>query len=196
MGPEPEGSGDRPEGGFRTVIERARSGDRKAFEQLMATHQWRVIRTTRALLGNREDAQDAAQEVFLRVFRYLHRFDPQREFAPWLYRVAVNVCRDIHRRRAQTHATPLEDLKPEVLATPADQETKADAVGRLQAIREALRELSVREREVVVLRDVEGLSTPEVAGALGCMEVTVRTHLSRGRLKLRTALSRMRGWVP
>ena len=193
MGLEPGGGGDRSDAGLRGVVERARSGDREAFDQLMAAHERSVLRTAHALLGNREDARDAAQEVFLRVFRHFHRFDPQREFGPWLYRVAVNVCRDVHRRRARMPAAPLDDLDPAVLARPADQEKHADAADRLRAIRDALRLLSAREREVVVLRDVEGLSTAEVARTLGCMEITVRSHLSRGRLKLQAALSGARG---
>ena len=193
VGLEPEGSKNRPDADLRGIVERARSGDREAFEQLVAAHERSVLRTARALLGNLEDARDAAQEVFLRVFRHLHRFDPRREFAPWLYRVAVNVCRDVHRRRARMPAAPLDDLDPAVLARPANQETDADAADRVRAIREALRLLSVREREVVVLRDVEGFSTAEVARALGCMEITVRSHLSRGRLKLQGALSGAEG---
>ncbi len=189
MGLEPRVGADRAERHARDVVERARSGDREAFAQLMAAHERSVLRTARALLGNRDDALDAAQEVFLRVFRYLDRFDPRREFAPWLYRVAVNVCRDVHRRRARTVAAPLDDLDPSLLATPGDQEANADAADRARAIRRALAALSPKEREAVVLRDMEGLSTAEVARALGCMEITVRSHLSRGRLKLQAALA-------
>jgi len=189
VGRELGGAGDRRGDGLADVLDRAQSGDVQAFEELVATHERAVLRTARALLGNREDALDAAQEVFLRVFRHLGRFDRRREFSPWLYRVAVNVCRDIHRRRARIPTAPLDALDPALLATPGDQEASADARERQRAVRRALALLSDREREAVVLRDVEGLSTAEVARALGCLEVTVRSHLSRGRLKLQAALA-------
>jgi RNA polymerase sigma-70 factor (ECF subfamily) len=186
LGLEP--AAERTETEARGVVERARSGDREAFGQLMGAHERNVLRTARALLGNREDALDAAQEAFLRVFRHLHRFDTHRAFAPWLYRIVVNVCRDVHRRRARMATVPLDDLDSAVLARPGDQEANADAADRVRAIRRALEPLSVREREVVVLRDIEGFSTAEVARALGCMEITVRSHLSRGRGKVQATL--------
>lgn len=192
MGPEGGGRPEGPAGCLSEVVELARGGDFDAFDQLMAIHESAVLRTARALLGNREDARDATQEVFLRVFRYLHRFDSRREFGPWLYRVAVNVCRDFHRKRSRVPTSALDELDDAILAAPGDQEANAEALERDRAIRKALALLSGKEREAVVLRDVEGLSTAEVARALGCMEVTVRSHLSRGRLKLHEALAQLK----
>ena len=82
--------------------------DLAAFERIILEHERRVYLTALHLLGGRADAQDAAQEVWLRVHRGLKRIDPERDLAPWLYRVTVNVCRDIGRRRSRTE--PLEDV--------------------------------------------------------------------------------------
>jgi RNA polymerase sigma-70 factor (ECF subfamily) len=189
---EPD-AGDRGAGPDRLsadVAQRAAAGDLEAFQRLVELHQAQVLRTARALLGNREDARDAAQETFLRVYRFLGRYDPRREFRAWLYRIVVNVCRDLFRKRGRVPTAPLEDADPALLARPGEQEMNADAGDRVRRVRRALAALPPKEAEALVLRDIEGLSTHEVARALGCLEVTVRSHLSRGRLKLRAALDR------
>src|ERR1700757_664108 len=81
------------------LVERAREGDGRAFDRLMLETQERVVGVAWRLLGSREDARDAAQEVYLRVFRHLGRFRAERDFYGWLYRITVNVCRDAARRR-------------------------------------------------------------------------------------------------
>ncbi len=191
MGSEPEERSDRPGAELDGTLDQARSGDLQAFDRLITWFGPAVLRTARALLGNREDARDAAQEVFFRVYRHLARFDPRRDFAPWLHRVAVNVCRDAYRKRTRLPTVPLDELDSGIPASLGDQDADADARERQRIVRRALGTLSVREREAIVLRDVEGISTAEVARVLGCREVTVRTHLSRGRLKLHAALARL-----
>ena len=91
-------------------LRQAKAGDASAFEQIIVLHQRQVLTTSLRLLGDLKDAQDAAQEVFLRLFKYLYRFQDGREFSPWLYRVTVNVCRDAQRRRQRTATLSLDDL--------------------------------------------------------------------------------------
>ncbi|HEX6738079.1 MAG TPA: sigma-70 family RNA polymerase sigma factor, partial [Vicinamibacteria bacterium] len=79
------------------LVRRAKAGDREAFEALLRQHERMVLRTALRLLGRLHLAQDAAQEVFLRLHKYLRRFDEERELAPWLYRMVVNVCHDLRR---------------------------------------------------------------------------------------------------
>jgi len=147
------------------------------FERLVSVHQQMVLRTAYRLLGRLEDAQDAAQEVFLRLFRNLDRIDAEPK--AWLYRVTVNVCNDHHRRRKvvveldQQHADSAPD--PERVLT-LDE--------RKRLVMEGLAILAERERAAVVLRDIEGLSTAEVAGILGVEEVTVRSQIFSARGKL------------
>src|SRR5882672_10472908 len=99
------------------LLTRAVSGDAAAFEQIVVRHERRVLTLSWRLLGAMEDAQDAAQEVFLRAFRYLHRFDSRRRFEPWLIRMTVNVCRDLGRKKQQ-YATV--ELDPERLRAGGD----------------------------------------------------------------------------
>jgi RNA polymerase sigma-70 factor (ECF subfamily) len=193
--PELDGSRDPDGSRFAETVERARRGDLAAFERLILAHERKVLRTAQALLGNREDARDAAQETFLRVFRYLDRFDARREFAPWLYRLVVNVCRDIQRKRGVA-GVDLSGVPQELLAERGEQESRVDAADRDRMVRSALAVLTEKEREALVLRDIEGLPTAEVARVLGCMEVTVRSHVSRARLKLRSALAALQGECP
>src|SRR5436305_13365697 len=93
---------DERQTGLALLIARARTGDTAAFEELMIATQHKVVATAWRMLGNREDARDAAQEVFLRVFKYLARYDPAQDFHGWLYRITMNVWRDSARRRPQT----------------------------------------------------------------------------------------------
>src|ERR1700675_4991812 len=90
------------------LLTRAASGDDAAFEQIVVRHERRVLTLSWRLLGTMEDAQDAAQEVFLRTFKYLHRFDVQKPFEPWLVRMTLNVCRDVEHKRQQRGAVMVE----------------------------------------------------------------------------------------
>jgi RNA polymerase sigma-70 factor, ECF subfamily len=146
------------------------------FEEIHAQHQQRVLRTAYRLLGRMEDAQDAAQEVFLRLLKNLGSVEGDP--SPWLYRVTVNVCNDHYRRRlAVVEAPERPDPAPRVDRVLEMDERKALLMAGLKTLAE-------RERNAVVLRDIEGLSTREVAGILGVEEVTVRTQIYGARLKL------------
>jgi RNA polymerase sigma-70 factor (ECF subfamily) len=149
----------------------------KVFEELVAAHQPLVLRTAYRLLGRIEDAQDAAQEVFLRLYRNLRRIegDPRS----WLYKVTVNVCRDYHRRKK-----PIGELNLNLPDTALDPEGALALNQRKRLLMEGLQTLPERERAAVVLRDIEGLSTTEAAAILGVEEVTVRSHISSARVKL------------
>jgi RNA polymerase sigma-70 factor, ECF subfamily len=158
------------------IFPREHAGGR-VFEGLVAAHEHMVLRTAYRLLGRLEDAEDAAQEVFLRLFRNLDRIegDPKA----WLYRVTVNVCNDHHRKRM-----PVAELD-EHRADPAPDPERAVALDeRKRLLMDGLATLGERERTSVVLRDVEGLSTAETAAILGVEEVTVRSHISTARVKL------------
>jgi len=147
------------------------------FDEIVALHQQKVLRTAYRLLGRLEDAQDAAQEVFLRLLKNLHRIegDPQA----WLYRVTVNICNDHYRRRPTVMDPP-----PDLADTAPDPERVLEEEQRKQLLMEGLLTLPERERAAVVLRDIEGLSTREVAAILGVEEVTVRSHISIARVRL------------
>ncbi len=164
------------------------SGEARAFERLMKIHERRVFNTARRLLGSVEDAQDAAQEVFLRLYRFLDRFDSGRPLEPWLYRVTVNVCHDLGRRRRRAQpAISLEELeqKRPVAAADPDPGAAAQIAEEKRIVEQAIATLAEKERAALVLRDVEGLSTAEVAEVLGSSQPTVRSQICRARLKIK-----------
>lgn len=156
------------------------------FENLVEQHRHMVQRVAYRLLGRLEDAQDATQEVFLRLFRNRDRVgaDPRSsQVKAWLYRVTVNVCNDHHRRRKAV--VKMQAAGPRAEADPApDPERVLALEERKRLLLEGLGTLPERERTALVLRDIEGLSTTEVASILGVEEVTVRSHAASGRLKL------------
>jgi RNA polymerase sigma-70 factor (ECF subfamily) len=168
------------------VIQLAKAGDLGAFEQLMREHERLVLVTALRLLGKLEDAQDASQEVFLRLYRHLSKVETPI-LAAWLYRVTVNVCHDMRRKR--TPSADIEDVPEPAAADPDPQRLTTDAEQR-RALTLSLRVLSEKERAAVVLRDLEGLPTDEVARILGSSEATVRSQISKGRVKIRGFLER------
>jgi RNA polymerase sigma-70 factor (ECF subfamily) len=179
---------------FETALRRVLTGDSAAFEQIVARYERRVLGLALRLLRTPDDAQDAAQEVFLRAFKYIHRLDPARPMEPWLVGITVNVCRDIVRQREQRQRR-FAELTDE--AAPADSSPSPYAGLEWEQQRvllwRALDSLPAKERLAVILRDVEGFSTLEVAGILGSSETTVRSQISRGRLRIKERLERMTG---
>jgi RNA polymerase sigma-70 factor (ECF subfamily) len=164
------------------LLAAAKAGDRAAFELLMRRYERMVLITALRLLGNLSDAQDAGQEVFLRLYRGLAHVNSQN-LAGWLYRVTVNVCHDMRRRTPAT--------SPEVAAVAVENpERQLLETERRDVLRRSLRLLSEREREAFVLRDLEGLSTAEVAWAMGTTEATVRSHIWKARIKVREFVER------
>jgi RNA polymerase sigma-70 factor (ECF subfamily) len=170
------------------LVARARAGDADAFEALMAATEERVLRLAGRLLGDRELARDAAQEVFLRVYRFLGGFRDREDFRAWLYRITVNVCRDAGRRTGRPGPrVPLEGREP-ADDGPGSEEALLSRE-RIVAVRAALETLSADERAAIVLRDLEGLTSEEAAAVLGSRPGTVRARIASARTKLRQRLS-------
>ena len=172
------------------TIERARQGDAGAFEEIIDRYQRKVMTTSWRMLGNQEDARDASQEVFLRVYRYLGGFKLDQDFSGWLYRIIVNVCRDHARKRGSRHQlASFEEAREsgafDSLASREDVEGNAIRSQQRAFIAEALDTLSTKERAALVLRDLEGLSTEEVARVLGSSQTTVRSQISSARTKIK-----------
>lgn len=170
------------QGLLRELVRDAKAGDSAAFERIVMLHERVVVRVAQRLLMNSEDAKDAAQEVFLRLHRSLSRFEESRDLWPWLYRVTVNICRDLARRSKRT--SDVEEAA-EVASKEQGPEMAAIAEQQRRVLLAALATLTQREREAVVLRDLEGRTTAEVAAILGSCEGTVRSQLSTGRVKIR-----------
>jgi len=167
------------------IIRAAQRGDGTAFEGLMVVTQQRVAQIAWAILGDAEDVKDAVQETFLRLYRFLGRYDANRDFHGWLARITVNVCRDSLRKRKRVFE-PLPEM--ECTGPRADEELIHR--GELALLRRAVDALPPKERLAVILREVEGMPTEEVASALGSTVTTVRVQISRARAKLRAWMER------
>jgi len=165
----------------------ARSGDLAAFDQLMRRHERMVLVTALRLLGSLHDAQDASQEVFLKLYRNLAKVEASGNLPGWLYRVTVNACHDLRRRRPVS--VPMEEAGelPSRADDPAEQSAREE---RRRVLELSLRMLPEKERAALVLRDLEGLTTGEVARALGSSEATVRSQVSKARVKVKEFVER------
>jgi len=177
------------------LIERAAAGDMVAFEEIMKHSEKRVMRMTWRMLGNEADARDAAQEVFLRVYKYLGRFKQDQPFFAWVYQITLNVCRDIARKRQQ-YNTQFISLDNGNEAASVISDTQADAEETLIRVQErelmlrAIATLPERERAAILLRDIEGFSTDEVAHIMRSSATTVRSQISSARQKIKVYCGR------
>ena len=174
---------------IETLVQRTLDGDCRAFEQIVLRYERRVMMLSARLLHGLDEAQDATQEVFLRAFKYLHRLDVRRPIEPWLMRITVNVCRDFQRSIQRRHSTFTESSTP----NDAPDESRDPYAGfaweqERQRLWKVLNELPAKEKMAVILRDVEGFSTAEVAEILGSSESTVRSQICRGRLRIKEAM--------
>lgn len=168
------------------LLRRSQEGDQEAFGDLVRRHERRAWRVARNMVPSDEDAQDIAQEAFLRVFRSLDRFDFDHEFTTWLYRIVTNLCIDHLRKRRPALSTAslveeegaeldLEDPRDE---RPSDWIEAGETADEVQACLDAL---APHFQSVLVLRELEGLPCTEIAEIVGATHVTVRWRLHRGR---------------
>lgn len=173
------------------LVDRARDGDEAAFEALVLKYQDRVFNICRYMLGSR-DADDAAQDTFIKAYRNLGSFTPSPGFSAWIARIAVNTCIDYRRRPSHlslsvTTAEGEEYTREHASGAPGPESTlESKRTGIMVA--EALERLPERLRAVVVLNEIEGLSYEEVSAALDIPVGTVKSRLSRAREELRRLL--------
>ncbi len=162
----------------RVLVDRYLSGDRDAFDRLMAAHEDRVFSVCLRVMRDREAALDAVQETFITVFRKAHMYNGQSAFSTWLYRVAVNTCYDQLRKAKRRRTEPIPDGRDPADPTVEDELTAVELRPDLQA---ALATLSDEFRDAVVLSDLEGLPLSEVGEILGVPVGTVKSRVFRGR---------------
>ncbi|HEX3975968.1 MAG TPA: sigma-70 family RNA polymerase sigma factor [Solirubrobacteraceae bacterium] len=176
------------------LIRRARAGDQQAFAELVMLHADRVHGALRRFGLDAGDADEVAQEVFLRAWRGLERFEERAQFSTWLYRIAFNEAQRRLARRTLPRAPPAPDSEaPDpVAALPEPVESGPEAramAGELERrLDAALDELPAEWRAAVVLRDIEGLSTHDAAEVAGSSEAAFKSRLHRGRMQLRALL--------
>lgn len=177
------------------LVQRSQNGDEEAFSQLVERYRSRVASIAYQVLGNYEDARDVAQEVFIKLYRGIGTFDPQKKFFTWLYRLTVNAAIDylrVKKRRAMEGS--LEDL-PEGYPDFAGPEGE---LASHQLENKELRQIFVdlaqrlnpKQRAAFVLVDLQGFTPDEVSEILQCPKVTLRWYLHEGRKKIRIMLAR------
>lgn len=182
-----------------SLVERCVAGDEAAYTQLVAEHQRMVVQLAVNLLGDRDEARDLAQDVFLRVFRTIGRFRGESGLRTWIYRIAVNQARNRHRFWCRRHRADQVPLDVHVAAHGDLPTASAGRPDQLLATKElamqlqrALDHLPFEQRTAIVLREVDGLSYEEIAFSLGIAVGTVKSRLTRARLALRAELAEMR----
>ena len=178
------------------LIERVRAREAGAFDDLMLHYQRKVYGVACKVLGNVEDAKDATQETFLRVFKYFRSYDSKEDFDGWLYRIVVNVCMDLARKRHGPPTMLSYESEQESIGTRSglgsdDVEAAAILAEEQSLVERALATLPTRERAAIVLRDIEQLSTQEVARILGSTQSTVRAQISSARTKIKAYCDRL-----
>lgn len=177
------------------IIARCKDGDREAFNMLIELYQTRVFNIAYGMLSDYEDASDAAQEIFIKVYRSISSFKGQSAFTTWLYVICRNVCNDILRKRQKQGLTVSiypDDDENAVKDIKSDLPTPDEAVEmseRQKAVKEAINSLKQEYKEVLNYIDIMQLSYEEVARILRCPEGTVKSRLNRARSALRKKLT-------
>ena len=178
------------------LVRAARSGDQSAFEALVKANQAMAYQLAYRMTGNPEDAADLTQEAFLSAWRSLASFQGQSAFSTWLYRLTSNACIDFLRREKRRGALSLtaedeeEERQLEVPDERFSPERELEKKEAQRTVREGLLSLSPEHREVLVLRELEGLSYEEIAQTLGLEEGTVKSRLARARIALKDFLQK------
>ena len=178
------------------LVQRARTGDRDAFRELVERYQRKIAALALGMLRNREDALDIVQETFTKAYQGLDRFKGDAAFYTWVYRIAYNLCVDQQRRAAKEPQLTLdadEDARPgRPLAAddlhPDQPFARARDAEIARRVREAIRDLTPDHRAVILLRELEGLSYAEISQVLDCPKGTVMSRLHYARRQLQRRL--------
>ncbi|MDT8341761.1 MAG: RNA polymerase sigma factor [Longimicrobiales bacterium] len=172
------------------LIHKCRAGDARFFEPLVRAYEAPGLRLATLMMGDPDEARDALQEAFVKVFRNLSRFDTRRAFGPWFYQILRNQCRDMIRARNSRGGREIRDER-------LDRHAADGAAGPLRArerseareiLQQGLERVGEDHREILILREIQGFQYPEIAEVLGIPEGTVASRLYHARRALRAAL--------
>ena len=175
------------------LVAQFKSGSQKAFDELMKRYQRKIFGYLLRSVRNYEDAEELTLEVFFKAYRALGSWEPKAKFSTWLYTIASNLSIDYHRAKARQPVYILEDeeaIETKLVATDiaSNPEKQLEDKERGRLIREAVDELSAKQKAVFMLARYEGMQIKEVAETLGMAEGTVKIHLHRAIKKLQTLL--------
>jgi RNA polymerase sigma-70 factor (ECF subfamily) len=175
----------------RELVRRAQGEDQQAFEELLRRHQHRVFAVAGGILRRREDVEDIAQQVFVKAYFSLKRFDQRAAFSTWLYKITVNECWDLLRKKKVRPLVYESDLSEEqakqVIAAEGKNSSGPDISQRLEArqrVENLLEGLDERDRLMLILKEVEGFAVEEIAEVLDLNANTVKVRLFRARRRI------------
>ena len=179
-----------------SVIDRFKKGENSAFEELILRYQDRIYNLCRHMLGNTSDADDAAQDTFIKTYQNLKKFKPESALYTWLYRIAVNTCLDYKKRPFFESIFKSSDKGEEfILEAVSDKPSPEKLYESKQlglALRNSLGKLSLKLRTVIILKEIEGLSYEEIAEVLDVSVGTVKSRISRAREELKELMKKFR----
>src|SRR5277367_3363442 len=198
LGPPTSPVGAKPSGAKaqgvvddRELVRRAQGEDQEAFEELLRRHQHRVFAVAGGILRRREDVEDIAQQVFLKAYFSLKRFDQRAAFSTWLYKITVNECWDMLRKKKVRPLVYESDLSEEqakqVIAAEGKNSSGPDISERLEArerVERLMEGLDERDRLMLILKEVEGFAVEEIAQVLNLNANTVKVRLFRARRRI------------
>jgi RNA polymerase sigma-70 factor (ECF subfamily) len=180
------------------LITRSVNGDQEAFAQIVRNNQRMVFNVAYRFLGSYEEAEELTQEVFIRVYKFLRRFEGKSSLRTWIYKITVNSALNRQqwlKRRKHYHMVSLDNpdadmaLENKLPGTDANPESRALNIELQEKIQGCLDKLPKRLRIAIILRDVEGLSYDEISEALGINQGTVKSRIARARSAVKDALS-------
>lgn len=179
-------------------IKRVLKGDQDAFTDIVSLYQHRLYQVCYRMIGNKQEAEDIAQEAFVRAYTNLHTFDQKRKFSTWLYRIATNLCIDRIRKKkpdfyldAQVTGTDGLDMYSQIASSETLPEDQVEQMELQDRIQYEIKRLPDKYRSVIVLKYIEELSLQEISDILEMPLGTVKTRIHRGREALRKQLNNL-----
>lgn len=184
----------------KSLLERAKTGDVKAFEMLVEAYQRKIYNIALRMIGNSDDAYDLAQEVLIRIYKSIGSFKEQSSFSTWVYRITTNVCLDEIRKRKNKWTVSLDEdirlddseIKREIESDDPKPDEMTEKAELKKTITEAINKLNEEHRIVIVLRDIHGFSYEDIAKIVKCPEGTVKSRINRARQALKSILEKKR----
>ena len=180
----------------KIIIKEAKQGNQEAFEKLITAYERIVYNIAYRMFNNEEDAKDMAQEVFIKVYRNLDKFDEEAKFSTWLHRITVNTCIDEIRKRKGKETSSINELMElddgevgkQYASDEATPEEKVVSKEKIKDLESAIESLCEKHKTLIILRDIQGLSYEEITRITGSNLGTVKSRISRARLNLRNII--------
>lgn len=180
------------------LIEQCKQGDIESFELLIKDYQQLAFNIAYRMLGNTEDAKDASQDAFIKIFKSIQSFKGNSSFSTWMYRIVSNTCLDELRKRKKhqsySYDNPIKTEDGEMNRNiPASENSPEEIINRKesqQLIQNAINKLSDQNKAVIVLRDIKGFSYEQISEILDCPEGTIKSRISRARVALKMILEK------